>query len=110
MDNTYHVVQSVEPGLGRTAGDSHEFTVLPGGTAITTIQQPTQVDLTAFGVEQLVGWVLQGIFQEIEIQTGNVVFEWRSLDHVDPSQTFILRNSTAIAGDGISINTSWDYL
>jgi hypothetical protein len=59
--------------------DIHEFTVLPGNTAITTVFEPVQYNLSAYGVSQPVGWVLEGIFQEIDIQTSEVLFEWRPL-------------------------------
>ena len=108
MDSTYSVVTSVQPGLGKTGTDVHEFTVLPDGTALTTIFQPTQYDLSAYGVLQPVGWVLQGIFQEIDIQTGEVLFEWQSIEHVDPSESYNYINVTA--GDGANATFAWDYL
>ena len=39
--------------------DIHEFTVLPGDTAITTVFEPVQYNLSAYGVSQPVGWVLE---------------------------------------------------
>lgn len=33
--------------------------------------------------------VLDGIIQEIEIETGRVLFEWHSLDHIDLEETYI---------------------
>jgi hypothetical protein len=110
MDETYNIVDTVQSGLGRTANDVHEFTVLPNGNAITTIFQPTQYDLTSYGVEQPVGWVLQGVFQEIDMQTGEVLFEWSSLDHTTPSESYNGLNSNPAAGDGTSVDSAWDYL
>jgi len=109
MDNSYHIVQTVSSGLGRASNDVHEFTVLSGGTAIITIYQPTQYDLSSFGLNQSVGWVVEGIFQEINIATGEVVFEWRSLDHVDPIDSY---NTFGSAGtsNGTTPAKSWDYL
>ena len=72
MDSTYRTAATVH---GRAPNDIHEFTVLPGCTAITTVFEPVQYDLSAYGVSQPVGWVLEGIFQEIDIQTGEVLFE-----------------------------------
>ncbi|RLL97782.1 hypothetical protein CFD26_105312 [Aspergillus turcosus] len=109
MDETYTIVDTVQSGLGRTATDVHEFTVLPNGTAITTIFQPTPYDLTAYGVDQPVGWVLQGIFQEIDMETGEVLFEWNSLDHTTPNESYNGLASNSGAGDGTSVYTAWDY-
>ena len=75
MDSTFRIVATVQSGNGRAPNDINEFTVLPGGTAITTVFEPVQYDLSAYGVSQPVGWVLEGIFQEIDIQTGEVLFE-----------------------------------
>jgi Arylsulfotransferase (ASST) len=110
MDDRYHTIASVSPGLGRTGSDVHEFTVLPGGTALTTIFQPTPYDLTSFGVKQSIGWVIDGIFQEINIQTGEVLFEWRSLDHVPLNETYNLLGSNSDAGTGNTTALAWDYL
>ena len=109
MNENYETVASVQTGNGRASADIHEFSILPGGTALTTIFQPTQYDLTSYGVEQPVGWVTQGIFQEIDIDTGDVVFEWKSLDHTTPAESY---NSIGLssAGDGITQGSGWDYL
>jgi hypothetical protein len=110
MDQNYKTVASVQSGLGRAPADVHEFTVLPGGTALMTIFQPTPYDLTSFGVNQPIGWVINGIFQEIDIRTGQVLFEWRSLDHVSLNETYNYLASNADAGFGNTTAQAWDYL
>ena len=114
MDSHYHTVQTVSSGFGRAPNDVHEFTVINGGsTAITTVFQPTQYDLASYGLvqpaDQPWGWVVEGIFQEIDIATGKVLFEWRSLDHTTPAQSYNDRSSAG-AGNGSSLSTIWDYL
>lgn len=109
MDNSYHIIDTVSAGSGRAPTDVHEFTVLPNGTALTTIFQPVQYDLSAFGVDQPFGWVVEGIFQEIDIVTGEVVFEWRSLDHTNPADSYNTIGSDG-AGNGTSMSEIWDYL
>jgi len=114
MDSNYHTVQTVVSGFGRAPNDVHEFTLLDGGkTALITIFQPAQYDLSSYGLEQPYGWVIEGIFQEIDVQSGKVLFEWRSLDHVEssPAMTYNPYNSTTgNDGDGSSVSTIWDYL
>ncbi|OCK82734.1 hypothetical protein K432DRAFT_470949, partial [Lepidopterella palustris CBS 459.81] len=61
MDNTYHTVATVQSGNGWAANDVYEFTVLPDGTAIATIFESVQYNLSRYGVDQLVGWVVEGI-------------------------------------------------
>ncbi|OCK96831.1 uncharacterized protein K441DRAFT_713633 [Cenococcum geophilum 1.58] len=103
MDSTYRTAATVQSGNGRAPNDIHEFAVLP---AIATVFEPAQYDLSAYGVSQPVGWVLEGIFQEIDIQTGEVLFEWRSLDYTDLSESYNERGSLSEGGDGLTIKTA----
>ena len=109
VGKNYQTLATVFAGNGRTADDIHEFTVLPDGTALTTVFMPTQYDLSAYGVKnQSVGWVVQPVFQRINIKTGEVIFEWASLDHTTPSESYN-NIDTSIAGDGLSATTAWDF-
>lgn len=108
MDRSYRTVNTVTPGLGRTSSDVHEFTLLEDGTALTTVYQPTQYDLTPYGVNVPIGWVIEGIFQHVDIETGNILFEWRSLDHTTPADSYTSVNVSS--GEGTSASTAWDYL
>ncbi|KAI9663785.1 MAG: hypothetical protein M1821_007275 [Bathelium mastoideum] len=109
MGKNYQTIATVYAGNGRTSNDIHEFTVLPDRTALTTIFMPTQYDLSAYGVtNQSVAWIVQPIFQNIDIKTGNVLFEWASLDHVSPSESYNTID-TPTAGDGLSVSTAWDF-
>lgn len=110
MNQQYQTIASVQSGLGRAPSDVHEFTVLPGGTALMTIFQPRPYDLTSFGVSQPIGWVIDGVFQEVDIRTGEVLFEWRSLDHVSLNETYNYIGSNADAGLGNTTAQGWDYL
>jgi Arylsulfotransferase (ASST) len=111
MNSNYATVKTVTSGLGRAPADIHEFTVLDGKTAITTIYQPIQFDLSNNGLQQPWGWVVEGIFQEIDIATGEVLFEWRSLDHEEtlPSHTYNTYGGIG-ANNGSFAALAWDYL
>lgn len=84
-----------------------------GGTSVLmTVYQPRQYDLMThpkFNVRNGFGWIVEGVFQEIDIETGRLIFEWRSLDHVDPSQSWTWPHSTDTSGDGVSEWHPWDY-
>lgn len=111
LDSSYRVVNSVHSGNGRTASDLHEFNVIgDGSTAILTIYNQVQADLTNFGITEGMGWIIQGLFQEINIATGEILFEWNCLDHVDPSLSYTAMNSTDVAGTGLTYTKAWDYL
>jgi hypothetical protein len=81
MDRSYDVVATVEAGNGYAA-DMHEFLLEPDGTAWVTIYEKAPGDLRSEGGPTNAA-VLDSIVQQIDIATGNVLFEWHSLDHVD---------------------------
>lgn len=110
MDRSYRIVRSVESAGYQAATDEHEFRVLPDGkTALVTIYERQQWDLSDYGIKNGYGFIQQGVFQEIEIETGRALFEWKSLDHIPPSESFVLPGTTEISGDGYSRKSPWDY-
>ncbi|KAL1639436.1 hypothetical protein SLS58_007868 [Diplodia intermedia] len=110
MNNEYRVIKTVESGGSTAQADMHEFRVLPGGkTALMTVYQTRQYDLADFGIERGMGWIVDSVFQEVDIETNDVVFEWRALDHVSPSFSYTLPGTTDTSGDGRSPNSPWDY-
>lgn len=74
-------------GNGFPGGDVHEFPLTPQGTALVIIYHPVRWNLSPIK-GALNGIVLDGIVQEIEIETGRVLFEWHSLDHIEIEETF----------------------
>jgi hypothetical protein len=110
MDASYRVVQSVKSGMGRSPNDQHEFNVMPGGeTVLITIYEPLQYDLSAYGITSGQGWLLQGIAQEVNIATGQVIWEWKSIDHVPTTESYVAPGSIDVSGDGLTRATAWDY-
>ncbi|MCW3030398.1 MAG: hypothetical protein JWM66_531 [Solirubrobacterales bacterium] len=84
-DDHYRQIAAVNAGNGLTA-DGHEFQITPQGTALILAYSTTTADLTAIGgrSDQT---VIQGTVQEIDIATGNVLFQWNSQDHVPYGQS-----------------------
>lgn len=80
LDESYQVVETVEAGNGYEA-DMHEFLLEPDGTAWITIYAQAPADLTEQGGPKNAN-VYDGIVQHLDVATGNVLFEWHSLDHV----------------------------
>jgi hypothetical protein len=115
MNKNYKIVKTVESSGAGASMDMHEFKMTPfsdGTTTLITVYQPRQYDLTTnprFNVERGMGWIVEGVFQEVEIETGKVVFEWRSLDHVDPGLSWTMPGTTDTSGDGLTEQTPWDY-
>ncbi|KAF9634136.1 putative Arylsulfotransferase protein [Lasiodiplodia theobromae] len=94
-----------------SAGDMHEFRLVDGRSALISIYKVIPYDLSPFGVTDRIGWISESIFQEIRISTGEVLFEWSSLEHEEtsPRNAVVLPGATTIGGNGLDPGTPWDY-
>jgi hypothetical protein len=86
-DDSYREMTRVRAGNGYQA-DLHEFLITPQETALLTAYNPVPADLSALGGPKY-GSVWDGITQEVDIQTGRVLFEWHSLEHVGIEESYI---------------------
>ena len=119
---SYRKIATVHAGDG-LAEDLHEFTLAPGGAALITAWKPLYCDLSAQG-GRAVAAVYDSVFQEIDVRTGLVMYEWDSLEHVPLAATYMPAsgasttwpydwfhlNSIALEGDGsllISSRSTW---
>src|SRR5580658_8011796 len=104
LDDEYHVVATVRAGNGLNA-DAHEFLLTPQGTALVTIYDLVTADLTSVGGSKD-AQVWEGSIQEIDVATGKVIFEWRSLGKVGFDESYWpLPDSSTEAWDYIHINS-----
>ena len=85
-DRAYNEITRVRAGNGYE-GDHHEFLITPEDTALLTIYSEEAMDLSPVG-GPVDGRVLDGIVQEVDIETGEVLFEWHSLDHVGLEESY----------------------
>jgi hypothetical protein len=79
---------------GGLSGDLHEFRITKQGTAIFTVYEIVERDLTSLG-KHFNGPVWDCLIQEINIATGELIFQWRALDHYNLTDTY-----RPIDGDG----------
>ncbi|HKH58524.1 MAG TPA: arylsulfotransferase family protein [Rubrobacter sp.] len=86
FDRSYREIARFTAGNGYE-GDHHEFLITPENTALITVYNKLPRD-RAMGGESADGYVLDGIVQEIDIETGKVIFEWHSLDHVSLDESY----------------------
>jgi hypothetical protein len=93
LDNRYRVVRRVTAGNGRRV-NGHELQLTDRGTAYLGIYRRMTQPGTGRRVTEFV-------VQEVALATGDVLFEWHSLDHVPLSASY-----AAAPTDG----THWDYL
>lgn len=111
LDDSYGEMFRVRAGDGFN-GDLHEFLLTDRGTALITVYEPVPCDLSAVG-GPADGIAAEGVVQEIAVETGEVVFQWRSLEHVglwesyfpaptDPTEPYdyIHINSVEVDHDG----------
>jgi hypothetical protein len=95
----YQQIAAVQAGDG-AATDMHEFLITPWNTALITGTKTTTANLTAIGgpKDQVVA---DGIVQEIDIRTGQVLFQWNSAGHVPYSDSHLPLPPKA--------NEAWDW-
>ena len=97
MDQHYREVLRLPSGHGRPS-DLHEFVLTRRGTALVTAWESVPTNLSSYG-GLANGEVVGGVVQELELPSGRVLFEWRSLDHVGLDETH----------QGITDRAPWDY-
>lgn len=82
LDDKYNEAYKINvKGLGAVKNDLHEFQFTDEGTALVTAYDTFQTNLKSFRGSRK-GRVLDGVFQEIDIETGEVLFQWRASEHV----------------------------
>jgi hypothetical protein len=121
-DTAYHHLHTITAKKGLSA-DLHELVITAQDTALVTAYRTATADLSGVGGPAS-GVVLSGVVQEIDIATGKLLFEWDSLDHVDPAESYeafsggttanpfdyFHINSIEVAADGdllISARNTW---
>jgi hypothetical protein len=109
MNNSYSITYSTGPTQTEINMNMHELLMGNNGkNAVYVTHKSDWVDtseLSPYGVEEEARWVLNEGFREIELETGEVLFEWWALDHV------------AIAASSVEIHdlegpppAGWDFL
>ena len=88
------------------AADLHELILTPEGTALITVYEPLEKDLGSLkereaGSEPTFIW--DCLFQEIDVVTDELLFEWRASEHYDVESSF--HN----LGDKGSLDDPFDY-
>jgi hypothetical protein len=86
MDSSYKQLAVVRAGNGYQP-DLHEFQITPQGTALITVYDGIDCDLSGVGGPRDAA-VADTLFQQIDLKTGLVMYEWHSLDHVALSDSY----------------------
>jgi hypothetical protein len=92
----------------------HEFSITKHNTVLITLYEPVQADLSVIGGAKN-GYLLDCIFQELDISTGELLFEWHSALHIPLDATYKTREgcsqlaSHAFGGCGDHPDAAFDY-
>nr|OQO32544.1 hypothetical protein B0A51_00108 [Rachicladosporium sp. CCFEE 5018] len=90
LNERYELVRKVDAMGEGLFGDLHEFLITPENTAILTVYNTTIADLSGMGLGRGErSWVTDSLFQEIDLETGELLFQWSALDHFDPTETYM---------------------
>lgn len=91
LDRSYRLVARIQAGNGYRV-NTHELQVTPWGTAYLSAYEPVRLG----GLRTP---VMDFVIQEVDLKTGDVLFEWHSLDHVSPSASYVRQR----------VGITWDY-
>jgi hypothetical protein len=86
MDHSYRQIATVNGANGYQT-DLHEFQITPQGNAFVTIFAPVHADLRSVGGPRN-GVLLDNIIQEINIATGQLLWEWHAYGHVHVGESY----------------------
>jgi len=93
LDKTYKQVRKIE-AAGGLRGDLHEFRFTENGTALITSYDVQPADLSAVKDKEgsdgdpKDGYIWDSLFQEIDIETGELLFQWRASEHYEFEESY----------------------
>jgi hypothetical protein len=92
VDESYKEVTRVRAANG-LVGDLHEFVITPEGTALFTVYVARDIpDATPAvptpGASARVPQVFDSVVQEVDIESGRLLFEWHAFDHVGLDESY----------------------
>jgi len=108
MDDTFNTIANISTAAS-TSGDLHEFNII-NNTGLISFYYIESMNLTKWGGPAN-GFVYGSGFQQIDLNSRDVLFEWKSTDHVSPDASFAPIGG--FNGDGTDGSTGgtgpWDY-
>ncbi|KAL3457326.1 ASST-domain-containing protein [Aspergillus heterothallicus] len=102
LDSSYNEVYKVKGPHGLSA-DLHEFQITRNDTALFTLYDVVQADFESVGGPEQ-GWIWDGRFVEVDVETNTVIYEWRASEHINFTEVTQSRGNA-----GGSYETAWDF-
>lgn len=87
LDQQYREQYRIKAANGLGA-DLHAFTITANDTALISIYDKKFADVESMPGYHRKGWIWDSVFQELDLQTGEAIFEWRASDHIDVSKSY----------------------
>ncbi|KAM0792815.1 hypothetical protein ACM66B_002581 [Microbotryomycetes sp. NB124-2] len=105
-DDSYKLIATVEAqNTTRNMTDPHDFQITRDNTAVIEYWTKSRQDLTDVDGPKD-GWAWTCFVQEVDIETGKLLFEWNVRDHVQVKEThYTLRGGQDGEGEG----SAFDY-
>lgn len=101
FDKHYQQYKKVDP-IGNCTGDLHEFKITKDNTALLTSYVQIPWDLSSVG-RPANSFIWDCLFQEIDIESNELLFEWRASEHFTFADCYNpVRNTGAP-------NNAWDW-
>ena len=98
-DSSYRLAYTVSAvNISHELLNLHECQLTGDGTALITVDSLVPYNLSGIGGKPK-GRIVDTIMQEIDVLTGELVFEWRASEHVDISESF----------ERVGNSTWWDF-
>ncbi|ODM21221.1 hypothetical protein SI65_04274 [Aspergillus cristatus] len=107
LDSSYEEVYTIKGANGFRV-DLREFHITRDETAVITAYQIKPADLRSVGGPQD-GRIYDSIVQEINIETGELLFQWRASEHVDITQVPRTLNTEAGTYVDHEGQQAWDF-
>ncbi|KAI9926043.1 hypothetical protein ASPWEDRAFT_108994 [Aspergillus wentii DTO 134E9] len=107
LDEKYQTLQVVRAASHQLVS-GHEFEVVNGRTVLVEVPVSVPFDLSPYGGVKGQDWILSHGFQELDLETGELLFEWYSLDHVSPDGSS-LPLKTSGSFNAFTSTNAWDY-
>lgn len=108
FDNTYTLYESVDMQGNKSKYNMHDLNLINNGKSalvmLITDYDPTHLSVDGFDGPCQIGW--QG-FKEVDVKTGEVLFEWHSRDYITVEETNYIPMMTQDTWEA-KCATNWD--
>ncbi|KEQ92435.1 hypothetical protein AUEXF2481DRAFT_32034 [Aureobasidium subglaciale EXF-2481] len=103
LNNKYEEIARIR-GVNNLRADLHELTITPEGTALVTFYQIFPLNQPGvFRIKDTV-WIWDCLFQEFDIATQDLVFEWRASEHHGLNESY-----APLGTDGYTPDHPYDW-